>query len=94
MLYPSGVVTVKLRSVWIDGGPDALTAHRQRIADEGVQVSPFADDQKNRPKADRKVCDGLHAGSYIVARTLRVNRGEQWASRFPFPIFPRSGYCG
>jgi RNA polymerase sigma factor (sigma-70 family) len=29
---------------WIDGGADGLLAHRKRIADEGVAVSPFTDD--------------------------------------------------
>jgi RNA polymerase sigma factor (sigma-70 family) len=29
---------------WVDGGADALLAHRKRIADEGVVVSPFTDD--------------------------------------------------
>ena len=29
---------------WVDGGGDALQAHRKRIADEGVAVSPFTDD--------------------------------------------------
>ena len=29
---------------WVDGGADGLLAHRKRIADEGVVVSPFTDD--------------------------------------------------
>ena len=33
---------------WIDGGPDVLIAHRKRIAEEGVAVSPFFDDHSLR----------------------------------------------
>lgn len=29
---------------WIDGGAEALIAHRKRIADEGITVGPFFDD--------------------------------------------------
>jgi RNA polymerase sigma factor (sigma-70 family) len=29
---------------WIDGGAEGLIAHRKRIADQGVAVSPFLDD--------------------------------------------------
>jgi RNA polymerase sigma factor (sigma-70 family) len=29
---------------WVDGGADGLLAHRKRIAEEGVVVSPFTDD--------------------------------------------------
>ncbi len=33
---------------WINGGPQALTAHRSAIAAEAIQVSPFADDHTLR----------------------------------------------
>lgn len=33
---------------WINGGPDALVAHRSTIAAAGVPVSPFADDHTLR----------------------------------------------
>jgi RNA polymerase sigma factor (sigma-70 family) len=29
---------------WVDGGPDALIAHRKKIADQGVMVSPIIDE--------------------------------------------------
>jgi RNA polymerase sigma factor (sigma-70 family) len=29
---------------WVDGGPDALIAHRKKIADQGVTVSPIIDE--------------------------------------------------
>jgi RNA polymerase sigma factor (sigma-70 family) len=33
---------------WINGGPDALIAHRNTITAEGIQVSPFSDDHTLR----------------------------------------------
>jgi hypothetical protein len=33
---------------WIDGGPDALTAHRNSIKTQGIKVSPFFDDHTLR----------------------------------------------
>jgi RNA polymerase sigma factor (sigma-70 family) len=33
---------------WIDGGPEALLAHRKQIADAGIPVSPFSDDHSLR----------------------------------------------
>jgi len=29
---------------WVDGGPDALVAHRKKIADQGVAVTPIIDE--------------------------------------------------
>ncbi len=29
---------------WVDGGPDALIAHRKRIADQGIAVTPIIDE--------------------------------------------------
>ena len=29
---------------WVDGGPDALVAHRKRIAESGVPVTPIVDE--------------------------------------------------
>ena len=29
---------------WVDGGPDGLIAHRKRIADQGIPVTPIIDE--------------------------------------------------
>jgi hypothetical protein len=41
-IHPSSSINVFF---WIDGGPDGLIAHRKKIADSGVPVTPIIDEQ-------------------------------------------------
>jgi catechol 2,3-dioxygenase-like lactoylglutathione lyase family enzyme len=41
-IHPSSSINVFF---WIDGGPDGLIAHRRKIADSGVPVTPIIDEQ-------------------------------------------------
>jgi catechol 2,3-dioxygenase-like lactoylglutathione lyase family enzyme len=41
-IHPSSSINIFF---WIDGGPDGLIAHRRKVADKGVPVTPIIDEQ-------------------------------------------------
>ncbi|MEO6436896.1 MAG: sigma-70 family RNA polymerase sigma factor [Tepidisphaeraceae bacterium] len=52
---------------WIDGGPESLMTHRNMIAEQGIAVSPFADDHTLR-NFTVTTPDGYTIGFYTAYR--------------------------